>query len=172
MSSILQISNFKSPGRFHLSLNGNNEDGLQAYIDEVQGDILNKLLGCDLAKLFVADLTGTPQRPQDQIYKDIFEPFCVEEMYCGQLTSKGMLIMLQGFTFWYYFRDNGFKRTTSGPKKNAAENSEDVPFSSMGFSTFWNRAEDTFTAIQRFIIDKPEVYPTFKGVLLGTVSTF
>lgn len=174
MSSILQISDFKAPGRFHLSLNGNNEDGLQAYIDEVQGDILNKLLGCELAELLITDFGVTdPQRPATQIYKTIFDPFCIDSMYCGQLTSKGMIVMLQGFTFWYYFRDNVYKRTTSGPKKNAAENSEDASFSSMGLSTFWNKAEGTYAAIQRHICSEaPEDYPTFNGVLLGTVSTF
>ena len=173
MSSILQISNFTTPGRFHLSVNGNNEDGLQAYIDEVQGDILNKLLGCELAALLITDFAVTdPQRPTAQIYKDIFDPFCIDDSYLGPLISKGMIKMLQGLTFWYYFRDNGVKRTTSGPKKNIAENSEDASFSSMGLATFWNKAEDTYAAIQRYICTKPEDYPTFNGVVLGTVSTF
>lgn len=157
-----------------MSVNGQNENGLQAYIDEVQGDILDKLLGCELYALLIADFAVTdPQRPTAQIYKDIFDPFCIDSTYCGQLTSKGMIVMLQGFTFWYYFRDNATKRTTSGGKKNAAENSEDVSFSSMGLATFWNKAEDTYAAIQRYICSEaPEAYPTFNGVQLGTVSTF
>ena len=173
MSSILQISDFQDQGRFHLSINGQNEDGLQEYIDEVQDDILNKLLGCDLAALLIADFAATdPQRPTAQIYKDIFDPFC-QDLDCGILESKGMIVMLKGLTFWYYFRDNRYKRTTSGAKQNKAENSDDVTLSAFGLATYWNNAEETFAAIQYYICNEaPDSYPDYNGVPLGTVSAF
>ncbi len=173
MSSILQVSDFQDPGRFHLSVNGQNEDGLQAYIDEVQDDILKKLLGCDLAALLIADFAATdPQRPTAQIYKDIFDPFC-QDLDCGILESKGMIVMLEGLTFWYYFRDNRYKRTTSGPKKNKAENSDDVTLSAFGLAAYWNNAEETFAAIQYYIRNEaPEDYPDYNGVPLEAVSPF
>ena len=136
----------------------------------MQEDILNQLLGCELAALFVADLTCTPPAPQADRFKDIFNPIC-KDLDCGQLVSKGMKVMLQGFTFWYYFRDNTFKRTTSGPKKDETENSESVPLSSFGLSAYWNNAHESYEAIQYYICnEKPEDYPKYNGVALGDVS--
>ncbi len=157
-----------------MSLNSNNETGLENYITEVQDDILKKLLGCDLAALLITDFGVTdPQRPTAQVYKDIFDPFCQDLDNCGILESKGMIVMLQGLTFWYYFRDNRYKRTTSGPKKNKAENSDDVTLSAFGLAAYWNNAETTFAAIQYYICNEaPEDYPDFNGVPLGIVSPF
>lgn len=173
MSSILQVSDFSAKGRFHLSVNGQNEGGLEVYIDEVQDDILKKLLGCDLAALLITDFGVTdPQRPAAQIYKNIFDPFC-QDLDCGILESKGMIAMLKGLTFWYYFRDDRYKRTTSGPKQNKAETSDDVSLSAFGLAAYWNNAEETFSAIQYYIRNEdPDSYPDYNGVSLDTVSPF
>lgn len=174
MASILTISDFNAPGRFFVSLNPNNEAGLENYIVRIQADFLNKLLGCDLAVLFLADLTGAPPIPQDPIYTKIFDPFCIDDtFFCGPLVSKGMREMLQGFTFWYYMRDNQNKRTTSGAKRNKAENSDSITLSAMGLASFWNNANSTYKAIQDYICRiAPEDYPTFKGVRNEDVSPF
>ena len=75
MAELLTVDNFKAEGRFHLSINSNNEKALEAYIVDVQSHILNRLLGCELAKLFLADLNNeTPPQPNTQIYKDIYDP--------------------------------------------------------------------------------------------------
>ncbi len=175
MADILILSDFSAPGRFFVSLNTNNEAGLEDYISRVQDDFLNKLLGCDLATLFKNDLNNdTPPVPQDPIYIKIFEPFCIDDtFFCGPLVSKGMREMLQGFTFWYYMRDNQNKRTTSGAKKNKAENSDSITLSAMGLSSFWNSANSTYKAIQDYICRiAPEDYPAFNGVRNEDVSPF
>ena len=120
MSSIVQISDFKG---FHkLTVTSYNDYLIQSYIDRYEDDYLNKLLGCDLKDLLIADLIGgVPTNPD---YLAWFNPFCEEVVSCYNkctLESKGLKDMLKGFIYYHYTRDNVNIQHATGVSKVQSE---------------------------------------------------
>lgn len=169
---ILKVSDFisrDSAGVFKIPIISGCEEDVQIYIDRFEKTYLIKLLGCDLANLFIEDLIdGTPQSPRFvAIYNEICEDLS-NYAYCGKtIESCGVKSMLQGFIYWEYMRnENAFSYTPVGVKRNKAENSEDVVFSSWGIHNYYNKSIKDFQNIQFYILKNKHDYTEFNGTKL------
>ena len=114
--------------------------------------------------MFIADLDGNGV-PQTQIYLDIYNAFYTDYNNC-QIKSDGMLEMLKGFIYYEYVRDGNFFNTISGTVKNTFANSEMARTAEFGLNERYNVALQSFDAIQWFICQNEEDYPTYNGIKL------
>ena len=163
--SILKITplDFKSQLIF-IATNKHTSSGLQEYIDEVEVDILQDLLGCELYDLFAADIDPLTGKPVTQIYLDIYNSFCLDESECyNQVKSEGMVKMIQKFIFFFYTRDQKVKNTTTGNIVNENEVSRETDFSSSRIYQVYNKGIKSYKAIQYYICDNESDYPKFNG---------
>ena len=147
------------------------DDKITEYITENQEQFLTDLLGCDLYDLFIADLVNDV--PQTQRFIDIFKKFCIDNPIGSgcQVRSKGMAVMLKGFTYYNIARNADFFNTISGNLKNEFSNSTHVSTIQMGLNERYNVALGTYNAIQWFICDNASDYPEYNG-LTKEVITF
>ena len=150
---------------FYQISNGNPHQDVKIdeYIADNQEEFLTDLLGCDLYALFIADLVNDV--PQTQRFIDIFNAFCVDDSGCGtQIRSKGMKVMLKGFTYFNIVRNSDFFNTISGNVKNEFSNSAHVSTVEMGINERYNVALGTYRAIQWFICENDTIYPEYNGM--------
>jgi hypothetical protein len=142
-----------------------NEDLIDEYIEEYEEKFLTELLGKELFDLFQDDLNaGVPATP---IYETIFEAFTQKINGCI-VSSEGMKKMLTGLIYFEYVRDNRVKQTMNG----AVEQQTEV--STASDNTFlysrYNQAVKTYQAIQAYIINNKDSYPSFDGITKKTTS--
>jgi hypothetical protein len=162
--AILQPSDFTDNPIYNIALTLQAETELDAMIADVEINTLQELLGCELYTLFIADLTvNTPQVPQTQIYIDIFDAFCFDNVFCGPQRSKGMKDLLMAYTYFEWHRYNLNKSTSTGMVRGDSENSNMVLAESYGTYDKYNRAVDSYRSIQQYISDNSTLYPTFEG---------
>jgi hypothetical protein len=142
-----------------------NNDKIDDYILEYEEQYLTELLGKELYDLFVDDLDAGI--PQEQIYKDIFDPFTLK---INQVvyTSKGMKKMLLGLIYFQYVRDNRIKQSMNGAVEQETEVS--VKSDNTFLYSRYNDAVTTYQAIQVYINENLDVYPTFEGLVKRKTS--
>jgi len=158
---ILQTTDF-SKGFYALSQTDFTEAGLQTYIDDNEEALLCKLLGVELADLFVADLVDGV--PQTQRFIDIFNKFKIQPDECIFI-SKGMKIMLEGFMYYIYIINENVVPRDTGVVTPKNENSDITPGGALyrNADKRWNDSVITAEAIQAFICEDLTTYPEFKG---------
>lgn len=162
---ILQPSDFTESPMYNIALTSTAEAELGALIDDVEMTCLQDLLGCDLYALFITDLTNdTPQVPQTQLYKDIFEAFCKDNTNCGIQRSHGIKDMLMAFVYFAWHNYTYTQDTASGMVGIDSENSSKASPDSVGLYNKYNRGIKSYKAIQWFIFDNSTIYPTFNGI--------
>lgn len=159
MSLIISQSNFT--GKFNISSDDYSKDIIDEYIDKYEEKYLIDLLGVDLFKLFKADITDGV--PVTQKYIDIFDPF-LEVVDDCPLRSEGMIEMLKGFLYFEIVRDLKYKNTVTGVAANSNETTREVTFDEGNIYGRYNDAIANYQAIQRYIIDRDDDYPEFKGI--------
>lgn len=160
---ITQISDFEA-GRFALPRNPDLMKQLDAFIDENEECVLDDLLGCELAALFIADL-DVDNIPQTQRFIDIMNKFCVDVNECGHIIkSNGIKQMLKGFVYFYFGRSLSDILSTVGAIRASGENSKQALQASTLLRNNFNYSIDTFQSIQEYICLNPEEYPEYNGV--------
>lgn len=163
--AILQPSDFTENPTYNIALTSTTESELPALIDQIEKDNLQELLGCDLYDLFIADLTNdTPQTPQTQLYKDIFEAFCKDNVHCGIQRSFGIRDMLMAFVYFAWHNYTYTQDTASGMVAIDSENSSKASPDAAGLFNKYNRGIQSYKSIQWFILDNPTIYPKFEGI--------
>lgn len=163
--AILEPSDFTENPTYNIALTSTTEKELPALIDQIEKDNLQELLGCELYTLFIADLTPeTPETPQTQLYKDIFEAFCKDNVLCGIQRSFGIRDMLMGLVYFAWHNYTYTQDTASGMRKIDAENSSVASPDGSGLYNKYNRGIKSYNAIQWFILDNPTIYPKFEGI--------
>ena len=145
---------------------------LQEYIDNGEPEKLRDLLGCELYDLFIADFAITGTEPTEQRFKDIFDPFCMDDGNTNGLQhrSEGMKAMLKGFVYNEYVKDTDFANVISGNVKNNFSNSAQARSVEYGITERYNRSVCTYQEIQWFIRDNSSTYPEFNGICKDVVS--
>jgi hypothetical protein len=146
------------------------QDVLDEYILQFEESILQRLLGCELFDLFKADLASGV--PQAQIYKDIFDPFCIDitssiDCECNdQVKSFGMKEMATAMVYFYYMRDNDIRDTAVGKvmEKNSFTSKPELSEIHTNIEERWNRGVQSYQSIQYKIKENITDYPTFAGV--------
>lgn len=148
-------------GKFSITLNGYKTTDFATYIERYEPILLAELLGVELYNLFIVDI----ELPlPDEIYTKLKEPF-MEQPNCEILNSYGIVDMLCGFIYFLWLRDEKVQQTINGGAKLKGENSERSGDSDL-FQRY-NESVDTYKAIQSYIMENSDVYPTFKGIEKG-----
>lgn len=156
-------------GYHKVSTNNFTQTELTAYITKYELRYLQDLLGYDLSVLFIADLTGgTTPPPLSAIYLNIYNSLTYDYESGGSnkiIRSEGIKEMLKGFIFWEYTRNQPIENTLVGNVENVNENSVLVNSWKAGINDKYNRAIDTYKAIQLYIEDNSTLYPDYNGVI-------
>ncbi len=161
MGLIIQKTDFV--GVFDLAKSIN--DHINSFIERNESDILVDLLGQELYDLFKASINPGPV---DQIYQDLIDPLIP---YTGcQLKSKGMKDMLLCLVWFEIVRSDGYRQSENGAVMNNSEVSSPLNLSFV-FKNY-NSGVGSYKAIQAYIRQNSEVYPTFSGVSKAYSSPF
>lgn len=158
MNPFTQISDYVN--KFQITTNGLDAARLTSYIERYEESYLVDMLGVELFDLFIADIQGVPTAP----YIFINEAFNVQ-LSCGTiLKSRGVFDMLLGFVYFNYQRDAKTKESINSTVKIKGQNSERANSFNAGIFSRFNDSIDTYKAIQRYVLEHSDVYPTFKGL--------
>lgn len=135
---------------------------LDDYILEYEKKYLFELLGAELYKLFIADLSGTPQVPQNAPYTTIFNDI-TEDLNGNLILTYGIKKMLVQFIYFHYVRDLQIKNTTNGSVTN---DSELGAFQNPNYNVtnIYNKGVDNAQNIQYFILENLVDFETFNGI--------
>lgn len=162
MARFVTIDDFKT-GELLLATNYLQDPDLQSFIDRVEPDVLQDMLGCDLYNLFIADWDAVPSgsfsEPRFQV---IYDAFC-EDKDCYILKSEGIKQMLMYFIYFEYIRFQTFQDRTTGMKKTISENSERALLTEFGLFEKYNKGVKNYTNIQIYICDNSGNYPEYNG---------
>lgn len=145
-------------GRFLITKNNNNIADIQSVIDESEFKIMNELLGTELYALYLLGVTGN-----DPIYLKLRDKFFESDSCGNSIISLGVVRMLLGFTYFYYYQTDGVTASLNGQQSTLSENSEKVSVI-MANNQIYNDSVYTFINIQAYIRNNIEIYPTFKGI--------
>lgn len=148
-------------GKFAISTNGYKTGSLELYIERYETKYLVELFGLELYNLWFADVElVTP----NAIYLKLKDAF-IDQLSCGTiLDSKGIADMLLGFVYYHYQMDAKVTQSINSGVKIKSELSE-KPLNDYGYIyERWNESIETYKAIQRYICENMDIYPTFKGV--------
>jgi hypothetical protein len=173
-------------GRVAITQNKFDASDLQIYLDNLEADYLQDLLGCDLYDLFVADL-DVDNLPQTQRFIDIYNKFCNDistsfypgqwyfdyyNLYClnKQNKSRGMLKMLEGFMYFEYVRDQDKLNSSIGVSKSKGVASNMVAPTNTNVIREYNKSLLDYWNIQYYICDNSDVYPEYNGIIKESIS--
>lgn len=140
---------------------------LPNFIDQFENSFLNDLLGCELADALRTDLTGDPLAPQNARFTAIWNAFCENDDCNEKYESFGIRDMLLGFIFDKYVPEQDIQNTSTGNRTNKNGNNE-VLTESKSFGSIerrYNRAIESYKAIQWYICKNSSDYPEYKGVI-------
>lgn len=130
------------------------------YINSTERQVLDELLGCELATAFVADLTNG--QPSEQRFINLFQPICLS--FCGtQYRSEGVKEMIQGFVFWGYTRELETCATMQGVQVSNGENQQKADFLTGKAFRVYNTSISAYLVIQEYIKQNIQDYPEFDG---------
>ena len=155
---------------------------IQRYIDELEVQYLDDLLGCELSTLLIADLALPPAgEPTAQRFKDIFDKFCIDitglvfpfpwshdffEFFVEhrQNRSRGIKEMLKGFIYFEYVRDQPIINSSVGMTRSKGVASDVIGSLNNGIVFGFNNALKDYWNIQFFINENLTTYSEFNGI--------
>ena len=152
--SLVNLLSFS--GKYELSITEENGGKIQSYIDRLEVDLLNELLGVELYDLYIGSL--------DPIYTKLTGKFTFQDECSKIWISKGILDMLTGFIYFEYSRDAYTQQTIDGAQKNTGENSVNSSFVMSNLHGRYADALSSYETIQHYIKQNLLVYPEFNGV--------
>jgi hypothetical protein len=181
-------------GEVKISSNKYDEKDLMLYIQRYEQEILEELLGCDLATAFIADLDAD-NNPTEQRFINIMNPFCIDDNmsvgflwdyayfyecrndYTGykckiQWRSRGIRELLKSMIYFKYVRDQKVKNTVTGNVVNQNNVSREAQSGEMNLRRIYNDILKTKTAIQWYICKNPDSldYDDFNGIYEKSIS--
>ena len=145
--------------KFKLTLTDFNTNELSSYIERYETITLIELMGKELFDLYVIGFGLN-----EPIYVKLHNSF-IEQSDCGEvLNSRGLKDLILGTVYFYYSRDILTQRSENGSVAKKGENSSNVTQIQSNVQSRWDEAVDTYCAIQSYIIENHDVYPTFRGL--------
>lgn len=150
--------------KFELTLTDFNTASLTNYIDRYETVTLVELFGKELYDLWVAGIAAT-----DTIYEFLRDPFIVQLDNDDILNSRGVNDILLGVVYFYWSRDIMTQRSSNGSVSKKGENSENVSQLKANVQSRYDEAIQSYKAIQCYIMENDDVYPTFNGVPKSTL---
>jgi hypothetical protein len=153
--------------KFELTKSTQADALIDAYISRYETITLQRLFGVELFDLWEAGLTAA-----DPIYEFLRDPFTVQ-LDCGLiLNSRGIKDVILGIVYYYYVVDRNTQQTINGKNKSKSENADSVTQLQANLQSRYNEAIGSYKAIQEYICDNLDVYPTFKGENKSILSIF
>jgi hypothetical protein len=149
-------------GRFVLPFNTITVKDLNNDIEDTEEDLIDCLLGIELAGLLIDDLDGN-NVPQTDRFTKIWDKFILEDSCRNKILSKGIIDMIKTFVFFQNGRRGTNVLTIAGVKKSDSDNSNDGDLAATPLLTNYNRGVRTYKAIQSYICDNASIYPEFNG---------
>lgn len=144
--------------KFETTQNEFDTAKLTNYISRYETITLIELFGKELYDLYVAGLIAT-----DPIYEFLRDAF-TEQLDSGTiLNSRGVDDVTLGVVYFYVHRDGYTQQSINGGVKNTGENSTNVSVFVSNIQSRWDEAITSYQAIQGYICDNLDVYPTFDG---------
>lgn len=157
MGTYVNSTDFVS--KFSITKNDFDSGKLDYYIDRYEIITLKELFGVELFDLWAAGIIAT-----DPIYETLRDAFTVQ-LDCGIiLESRGIQDILLGVIYFHYKTDAYTQNTITGSVKSNNENAENVGLFTANIQSRYNEAVCTYNAIQDYIYDNLDVYPTFQGI--------
>lgn len=151
--------------KFSLTVNEFTNTSLEQYIERYNEKVLVELLGKELYDLWDANQNNAP-------YDVLTNPF-IWQSSCGKVyQSKGMLELSLAMIYFYYARDIIQQQSTNGAIRSSNENGNGMTFTESLIWQKYNEAKETYDAIQEYICENSDLYPTFKGVAMRTLIPF
>jgi hypothetical protein len=163
--SILAPNDFT--GRYAITQHPTNATKIQSYIDMIEPSIMNELFGVELLSLYTQGIID-----EEEIYTKLLNPF-FENLSCGKLIeSKGIIDMLKGFVYFAYSAEDYSEVSVNGNVVQNNENSTKANDIESSLYTKYNTSVKTYKAIQAYILENQDVYPTFKGQRKSLLNWF
>ena len=134
---------------------------IDGAIDTYELQLIYELLGVELAKLFLDDLSGGV--PTTQRFTDIFESW-FKTINNEVVQSIGMKQMLVWWVFFFYVREQWQDNSIQGNVENDGSINRDSRMSYATLQKNYNTAIKTYKSIQAFIEDNLTTYPEYKGM--------
>jgi hypothetical protein len=151
--------------KFELTLTDFNSASLTEYIERYETVTLVELFGKELYDLWAIGIAAT-----DPIYEFLRDPFIVQLESGKILNSRGVNDTLLGVVYFYWSRDIMTQRSSNGSVQKKGENSENVSQFKANIQSRWDEAIRTYQAIQDYIIENDDVYPTYLGTCKTTLQ--
>ena len=156
MSKFIQASDFKTDNRYSITVNIEQGQALQDYVDTCESTSLRDLLGDRLYNALIADL-DVNNDPQSEKWIDFVNGVTytpVDDLDLDVI-YLGIIEMLKGFCYFDYSRDNQTRHTGIGVRKLRGENSEQPGQGQMPMVLIskYNRAIDLYHAAQCFLFE-------------------
>jgi len=148
--------------KFEITTGMYSSSKINSYIDRYEEVYLAELMGVNLYKEFMLDLTPSFV-PNSARFLKIYNPF-MEEKDLRILISKGIQDMLAGFIYFEYLKDQITQSTPVGIVKQQGENSVPIHSHTTIYGRY-NEAVKTYRAIQDYIFLNQGTYDKFRGVL-------
>ena len=138
----------------------NSFSNLGDYITQFERNYLYKLLGKELADLFIADLSNYV--PQTTRFENIYNQIIGETNGICYF-NEGMKNMMLGFIYFEYQRMEKIQSTVSGSFANTSETAREVGFMELNLYGRYNQSVKDFKEIQRYCLNESATYPEFDG---------
>ncbi len=157
--ALTQISDYK--GKYEIVTSPYTQGDLLLYIEEFEKTYLRKILGCELAKLYLES------DPLEARFEAITNELCFEGACRKEYYSPGLKEVLRGFVYFEYVKEQKNRSTTTGKVENLHENSTVLPPSDTNIIEVFNQSVKWSWAIQFYICENIETYEEFNGRQLG-----
>ena len=145
--------------KFKITKNEFDQGKLDYYISRYEVISLQELFGVELYNLWVTGIGASTA-----IYTKLRDPF-TEQLDCGIiLNSRGIKDVLLGLIYFQYKTDGYTQTTITANVKSKNENAENASLFTANIQSRYNESIETYKAIQGYILENLDVYPTFKGI--------
>lgn len=164
MGQIVKLTDFEI-GPNSINSNSYQDNDLNACIDTHEKAFLIKILGPELADLYLAnvDAGGTPSNPDFIALNDPLTVF-IKNRY---VSSTGIKSILKGFIRAEWVKELQLSQFPTGVSITKSENSTNLNESYfLGFNEMVTQTR----AVQMYCRQNISLYPTFKGVSIDTIN--
>jgi len=150
-------------GKYAITQKYNSND-IETLIEENEEQIIYELLGVELGNDLLTNLGSLPANLQF-----IYDPFAVNYIpKCGLDTilvkSDGIKVMLLNILTGYYYLTQYGTATSEGKVKLKPEGGSLINDDYTNNYKLYNRGIYTYRAIQKYIKENEDTYPTFEGI--------
>lgn len=159
--AIIGLADFKGEYNIAVSQLGKNVDKVNSIIDRREEEIMQDLLGLSLYTEVKDSIIAGGVNPDTPEITKIFDKF-QEQIGCHVINSSGIKVMLASMIYFYIAREGATSNTPLGDNKNNSEVSSGNDWIKAILN--YNYGIKTYKAIQYYIGNNRESYPSYLGV--------